>query len=145
MDPAVREHLQEHRVLPRRPRHRDPAIGPGLGEVKDVRTVDEHGRRGVTRVEAPRVHLADVEDESGLGDTRLGDERDEPRDELVVGERFDRPFECHARMVGRRADTIGPRLTESRLFSTGLCDRQESMASPIGIIALRRGDSSQDG
>ncbi len=70
-----------------------PEIGLGLGEMKAFRAVDEHGRKGLARVEPSSLHLADVGDEVGLGPAGLAEEKREPAKEVVVGERLERSFE----------------------------------------------------
>jgi hypothetical protein len=93
VEPAVREHREEHGVLSSRPGHVDPQIGFGLGEMKDGRTVDEHRGGGFAGVEVSSLHLGDVGDEFGLDAPGLTEEVGEPAEEIVVGEGFERPFE----------------------------------------------------
>jgi hypothetical protein len=66
VEPAVGEHGQEHRVLPRGSRRGDPQIGLGLREVEDLRAVGEHRGSGVAGIEPSLVHLGDVGDEIAL-------------------------------------------------------------------------------
>jgi hypothetical protein len=93
MEPTVREQREEHGVLSSRPGHVDPQIGLGLGEVEDVRAVNEHRGGGFARVEVSSLHLTDVGHEVGLDAAGLTEEEGEPPQEVVVGEGFERPFE----------------------------------------------------
>jgi hypothetical protein len=93
MEPAVREHVQEHGVLTSRPGRGEAQVGLGLGEVKDVHAIDEHRRDGLAGVETADLDLGDVGDEVFLGAARLTEKVGESAEELVVGEGFERPFE----------------------------------------------------
>jgi hypothetical protein len=93
METTVREHREENGVPPSRPGHGDPQIGLGLGEVEDVRAVDEHRGGGFAGVEVTSLHLTDVGDEVGLDAAGLTEEKGEPAKEVVVGEGFERPFD----------------------------------------------------
>jgi hypothetical protein len=93
METTVREHREERRVLPSRPGDGGPQIGLGLGEVEDVRAVDEHRGGGFAGVEVSSLHLTDVRDEVGLDAAGLTEEIGEPAEEIVVGEGFERPLE----------------------------------------------------
>jgi hypothetical protein len=93
VEPAVREHREEHGVLSSRPGHVDPQIGFGLGEVEDVSAIDEHRGGGLAGVEVSSLHLTDVGDEVGLDAAGLTEEKGESAQEVVVVERFERPFE----------------------------------------------------
>jgi len=55
------------------------------------------------------VYLAEVGNERGLHAPRLAEQIVEPGKNLVVGERFERSFECHATTLTAGRDTIGPR------------------------------------
>jgi len=80
----------------RGPGHGDPIVGLGLREVEDLSAVVEHRRAGEPRVEVALLHLRDVGDERRLGATGLSQQLGEPRQELVVGDRLERPLYEHA-------------------------------------------------
>jgi hypothetical protein len=117
MEPTVREHLEEHGMLTSRPCRGEAQVGLGLGEVKDVHAIDEHRGGGLAGIETSSLDLGDMGDEVGLGAAGLAQKVGESAEELVVGEGFERPFECHGPIVGPRLDTMGPRLTDGREIS----------------------------
>jgi hypothetical protein len=83
---TVRQHLEQHGMLPSGLGHVDPKLGLALGQVQDGRAVREHRRHGEARVEVSRVDLADVGDKRGLEPARPVEEIVESGEDLVVGE-----------------------------------------------------------
>lgn len=67
----VAEHLEEHRVLARCARNRDPQVGFVLGEMQNFSAVNEHRACSLFRKELPRIHFADVCDQIGFDASRL--------------------------------------------------------------------------
>jgi len=63
---TIRQHLQEHRMPPRRARHRDAQVGLRLREVEDLGAVHEEGGSRLACPEPTRIHLGEVGDEVGL-------------------------------------------------------------------------------
>jgi hypothetical protein len=66
VESAVREHLEQDRMLPGRTGDVYPELGFALGQVKNVSTVQKHRGDGVTREESASIHLGEVLDERGL-------------------------------------------------------------------------------
>jgi hypothetical protein len=83
-------------VLPRRPCHGDPKIGLELREVEDLRAVREHRRARLTRVQLPRVDLADVRNEIGLDPPRVPRELGKAAKQRLVREPGEIQCLCHA-------------------------------------------------
>jgi hypothetical protein len=93
VQPAVREHGQNVRVRTRRPRHRDPEVGLVLGQVENVRAVDEHRWSSEAGVEPPRLHFPDVGDDVRFHGTGLAQEIAESLQEVLVGKGIEQLFE----------------------------------------------------
>jgi hypothetical protein len=87
VEPAVGDHLQEHRVVAGGPRCGDPHVGLGLGQMEHPGAVGEHGRAGLAQVETPRVHLADVREELRFGPPTTVQELGEAGQQCVVRDR----------------------------------------------------------
>ena len=68
---TIAEHFQELRMLPRRPRDRDPQIRFQLGQMKHFSAVTKHRRAGLASIQPARFHFADVRDEVGFDPPRL--------------------------------------------------------------------------
>jgi hypothetical protein len=83
----IGQHHEKERMLARGSGHRDPKIGLGFREVKDVGAVGEHRRTRLAHIQAPLVDLADVRDQIRLDAPRLPEEIEETTKQLVVGER----------------------------------------------------------
>jgi hypothetical protein len=86
MEPAVREHREETRVLASGPGDVDPQVGLVLREVKDVRAVHEHRRSGEAGIEPARLRLSDVADEVGLGPPGLVQEIGQAPKDIFIGQ-----------------------------------------------------------
>ena len=86
VEPPVAEHREQAGVRARGARDGDAAVGLGLGEVKGLGTVDEHGGEGLAREQTALVNLADVGDKVGLDAARLADELAQSPQQLVVGD-----------------------------------------------------------
>ena len=74
VEPPVAEHREQPGVRACGAGDRDAPVGLGLGEVKGLGAVDEHGGEGLAREQTALVDLADVGDEVGLDAARLADE-----------------------------------------------------------------------
>ena len=86
VQPAVAEHLEQHRVLPGRPRHGDPQIGLVLPQAKDSPAVLEHRGARPLGVQASELHLADVSDDLGLDAPRLLHEVEQLTQKVLVSD-----------------------------------------------------------
>ena len=84
---AVGEHDQEHREPARGPRHADAQVRFGLRQIEYFDTVSVHRRAAFTEIEPARVDFGDVSDNVGVDPAVLLEERGEPPEELVIGER----------------------------------------------------------
>ena len=82
---TVPERREQLRLSPCGARDGDAAIGPGLREVQGLGAVSEHRRESLMGVESALIGFANVRDEVGLDASRLGDERCEAKEQLVVG------------------------------------------------------------
>jgi hypothetical protein len=70
--------------MSRRARRRDAQVALRLREMKDLRTVREHGGRSLADVEPALVHLGDVGDEVGLDPPSVPHELGQAAQELVT-------------------------------------------------------------
>jgi hypothetical protein len=90
VEPPVAQHREEHRVLARGAGRGDAEVGLGLREVQGLGAVSEHGREGLTGVEASLVHLGDVGDEVDFEAAGLREDLAQATKEVLVGERRER-------------------------------------------------------
>jgi len=86
VETTVGQHFQEEGMLEGRAGRGDAQVGLGLGEVKDLRAVGEHGGGGFAGVEPALVHLGDVGQEVGLRAAGLLEQIGQPTKQLVVGD-----------------------------------------------------------
>src|SRR5262249_52742120 len=98
----------------------DPKLGLALREVKDVGAVRKDRRGGEPGVETPDLDLADVGNQRGLDAAGLAEQVVEVGKDLVVGQGFERSFECHATTLAQGSDTVGPHLTDKKIFDVML-------------------------
>ena len=111
VQPPVGQHGEEERVLPRGAGRGDPEVGLGLREVEDLGAIRKHRRAGLAGVETPRVDLANVSDEVGLVAPGLLDQVRHVTEQLVVGERRQRPGALfHTDNIRRRFGTSRDRV-----------------------------------
>ena len=81
---TIAEHFQELRMLPRRPRDRDPQIRFRLGQMKHFSAVTKHRRAGLASIQPARFHFADVRDEVGFDPPRLMQELRQTSKQLII-------------------------------------------------------------
>lgn len=62
---ALRDHFENHRKLPRRPRGLDPMVGGVLGEVQHRGAVREERRARLREIETSRVELGEEREQVG--------------------------------------------------------------------------------
>jgi hypothetical protein len=99
MQRPVGEEIKENGKAPRQTRHEDPVVCLLLREVQDLHTVREEGRKSLGEVQAPILHLHEMQDDLARHSPRLRDETIEAFEKLVVGERLKRELGFHA--IGR--------------------------------------------
>jgi hypothetical protein len=86
MQPTIREHFEQDRMLASSLGHGDPKLTFAFGEVEDVSTVEKHRRGRVAGVQPPGVHLGEVGDQRGLDAAGLAKDSVEAGEDFVVGE-----------------------------------------------------------
>jgi hypothetical protein len=98
---AVAEHVEQQGVARRGPGDHDAQRGLGLRQVQPLDAVGEHRGARLAEIEPALVHRGDVGHEVGLDAARVAQDRDEPRQQLIVGERPER-VGFHVAMLRRR-------------------------------------------
>jgi len=85
-------------VPSRRTRDSNAQVGFGLGEVKPLRAVGKHGRRGLAGVQPTRIHLGAVGHEVGLDPSRLTKELGQTAEQVLVRDGLEIGILSHARV-----------------------------------------------
>jgi len=86
VEPSVAQHGEEHRVLARGARHRDPQVSLLLAQVEYLGAVLKHRRGRLAGVEPALVELGDVRHDIGLDTSRLPHERGQAAQQLAIRE-----------------------------------------------------------
>jgi hypothetical protein len=140
VETTVSQRREQLGLSPRGARDGDAPISLGLREVQGLSTVSEHRWESLAGVESALVGLPDVGDEIGLDASRLGDERRQAKEQLVVGHglKGDSNYGFHQSNIGSasRASRKGtPKAQHARIAARDISGARDARGPATNATA----------